>query len=237
LIIACIVVVMLTLGLLISGDVTGPLNWFHNQNLGYSLLGWTGDIVLVYFIVDTLLLKEERHRWESVKDKVEKLVDAELTGILIDVNMVTGANVAVVTLPPDSTKREEVAALRKATLEKMKELIDDPDILRKEVDPHLLRGDYGTLFANRARRLGDLQLKYWSKFLEPKQMALIIDLQRLLESLDTHIGIVVKYEKWGRDSELSKLTAREHEGYAFDTIKALLVILVENVELGMITMP
>jgi hypothetical protein len=236
-IIACIVIAMLALGALVSGDITGPINGFHNQSLGYTILGWTGEIVLLGFVVDTLLLRDERRRWQSVKDKVAKLIDSELTGILIDVNMVTGAGVAVVTLPGNSTEQEEFSELRKATLQKMKELIDDPAILRKEVDPHLFRGDYGTLFASRARHLGDLQLKYWSKFLEPEQMGLIIDLERLLRSLDTHIGIVVKYDKWGQTSELSKLTAREHEGYACDTLKALLALLVENVEAGTITMP
>ena len=214
-----------------------PISGFHSQNLGYVMVGWTGDIVLVYFVVDTVLLRDERNRWKVVKDKVRKLVDSELTGIVADVSLVTAASHEVVTLPVDSTGEEEVTALRHGQLEKMTQLSRDIGTLRQSVDTHLFQGGYGSLFAHRAQNLDDLQLKYWAKFLEPEQMALIIDLQRLLESLDSDVRIVLKYEAAPNTSNLSKAMAKVYENYGYGTLKELMSLLVENVEQGMIPIP
>ncbi len=236
-IIACIVIAIAIAGLLVTGDVTGPLGGFRNQNLGYMFLAWAGDIFLVYMVIDILLLKDERQRWKIVKDRAAQLVNRELTGILADVNLVTKASLVVVTLPADVTENEERTAVGKATLQRMKELSTDLDLLKKTVDPLLLKGSYGALFSERAKGLGDLQLKYWSKFLEPEQMALIIDLQSQLESLDTHVSITVKYTGWAQQSELSKSTAKLYEEYVYRDLQTLLKIMSENIDKGMIEMP
>ena len=209
---------------------------FPDQNLGYTFLEWAGDVILVYLIIDILLLRDDRRRWNDVKDRVLDLVRGELTGILIDVNSVTGAGIAPITLPRNASEEEEKTAYNKAILKEMKELSTDLDLLKKEVDPHLLRGDFGTLFSDRAKSLGDLQLKYWSKFLEPRQMALIIDLQRLLESLDTHISITKKYKQWGKKSELSKWTGETFERLVYNDLANLLTVLSQNIDMGMIEM-
>jgi transposase len=65
---------------------------FGKENITWPAgLAWSGDIILVYLVIDALLLRDERRRWEGVKDRVVELVKSELTGILADVDLVTHA--------------------------------------------------------------------------------------------------------------------------------------------------
>jgi len=139
-IIGSIIVVMLVSGAVISGDIFGPVYGFRNQNLGYTLLGLAGDIILAYFIIDVLLLRDERQRWKAVKDRVAELVKVELKGILDEVMLVSRASLVAVTFPRAVTEEEAFTVIRRARLDRMKELSRDLDLLKETVDPLLVEG-------------------------------------------------------------------------------------------------
>jgi len=235
--IVTIVLVMILFGLAITGDIVGPICGFRNQDLGYMILAWSGDIFFVYLVIDLLLLREERLRWRDVKDKVLELVKSELTGILTEVNLVTHAAFAATWVQEGATTDEMKASFKKAVLQRMKDLSQDNERLKAEADMSLLKGAYGTLFSDRAKRLGDLQLRYWSKFLEPEQMALIIDLQGCLESLHTHVLIASKYVQLSQQSESVDWTAEMYKDRVYKDLQSLLRMLSESVDKGMIEIP
>ena len=80
----------------------------------------------------------------------------------------SGADTTVASYPFRATREEEKQAWRDAALEQLKRLANNIDDIRRGVVDQgvLFQGGYGLLFAHRAERLADLQLRY-SKFLDP----------------------------------------------------------------------
>jgi hypothetical protein len=62
----------------------------------------------------------------------------------------------------------------------MEQMAEDRKLLTTRVEQatlSLLDGQYCDLFLQRAQRLGSLQVRYWSHFLEPETVAYLIDLE------------------------------------------------------------
>ncbi len=228
-------VILVVAALIIVGVVL--IGYSLNQTLGYNFIAWGGDIFLVYGIIDVLLLRDERNRWRTVKSRVLALVRTNLTDTLDDVNLVTKAAFVTTHFPPQATREQQIEAMRQAILEKMRRLATDSTYLSTEVDPALMSGSLNAFFVEKAKRLSDLEVKYWSKFLEPTQMALIIDLESCLDSLNTHITIASKYLQVENPSEGSQQTRRYYEGFVYEDLGQLLQLLSNGVENDMIDIP
>lgn len=218
--------------LLIGGSVlaedlplkTGLIS-FPTYDLGYLVLSLGADVGLVYLVIDVLLLRDERQRWKDVQFKVMDLLDEQLQGILIEVMNFSGAMNVGVTIPFGANQQEETDIYRRAWLARMRILSEDLNALKYEIGA-IQAGAlaaYGTAFSRRARTLGDLQLRYSWKFFEPGLVTKMLDIERLLNKLNTALFVS------GKASVFTGLAVRDAQ--------SLLRILINAIDDGIVSMP
>ena len=200
------------------------------SDLGWTLFGLGLSTLLTYFVIDALLLRDERNKWREIQDKAHQLIGFEVFGVFNNMRLVAGLTTAV-TNSMSTTLDEEFAEIRRAELTTTKRLSTNLDELRTEIDPKLFQGSYGTIFEYRADRLDRLESKY-SKHLKPEELAVIIELQESLRRLDTNIALILKYRKDG--TRLSQAFAKEQEDSAIRMVQRVLRILVEANEAGLL---
>lgn len=165
---------------------------FLSGNIGFTLISIGGDVIVTYVVIDNLLLREDRNKWKNVQLKVENLVQMELNGILSDIMLVSGANNITLTYPVDLTPEEERKYFDREHLKRLRQLSSDLELLGQSAQgTHIdfLGGATGDLFTSRADHLGQLQIRYWTKFLRPTELGFIIELETKLRDLDMDISI------------------------------------------------
>ena len=198
---------------------------FPTYDFGYLILSLGADVGLVYLVIDVLLLREERQRWKDVQYKVMGLLDEQLQGILVEVMNFSGAMNVGVTIPFGTSELEERDIYRREWLARMRILSTNLNQLQNEVNsiqaPALAA--YGTAFSRRAKTLGDLQLRYSWKFFEPGLMGKMLDIERLLNKLNTTLSMS------GRATVFAGFTLRDAQ--------SLLRILIQAIDDGIIDMP
>jgi hypothetical protein len=224
--IAILCVLMLVIGMcgiVLSADLTKPWDGFSAADWGWLFVSWAGDVAIVYLVVEFI----DEREWRKVKVKVMEQIRRGLTGITLDIAMVSGVTPVATFLPPDGTKEDEREAIRKAELEKMKRFAGDINRIRTEVKRQgfLFAGGYGPLFSHRAEMLAAFQLRY-SKFLDAKLIVLMMDLEDHLKMLQSDVTIVQK----------GSLLASAYEEDGYRVLQALLKRIVEAVENGEIAM-
>jgi hypothetical protein len=141
--------------------------------------------------------------------------------------------------PIDATNEELSRLEKEATLKGMETQANDLQVLRDSVSEDFLDGKYGEIFSTRAKRLGDLQLRYWSNFLEAKLVALMIDIEQLLDILDVHIKIVAKDRERERamaSSDLSKRLAAMYVEEVYKDLQNLMKKLLAGIRENLIEM-
>src|SRR5208282_620044 len=89
------------------------------------------------------------------------------------------------------------------------------------------------LFSMRAERLQRLELRTWGDFLDPQEVGLMIDLERLLDTLETHLVIVAKDRKY--TDKLSAKLAESYENAVYEDLQLLLKRILKGVMDGLIT--
>jgi hypothetical protein len=210
-------------GIALTADFGKPWGGLSAADWGWVFVSWAGDVAIVYLIVEYI----DERGWKKVEAKVMQLIRRELTGIVIDIANASGASPVATFMPTDGTEEEERQALRKAELENMKRFAGDINNVRTEAQRQgvLFAGGYGPLFSHRADRLADFHLRY-SRFLDPKLVGLMMDLEDHLEALDSDVAIVQK----------PVLLASTYREQAYRELQALLKRIVEAVESGEIEM-
>jgi hypothetical protein len=221
-------------------------NW---ADWGYTFFSLGADIAVVYLMIDLLLLRDERKRWETVQDRVMNLLNAELIGIFDDLAFATvGPLLAIST--QENPAQEQMEASRREWHRKMRLLAEDSETLKRQVDPDLNRwhvfkfiDHYGGQFSWRAKNLADFQLRYSSRFLEPGLFAFIIDAEQLLKSLGSTVSNLVNYQSTQANRFL-KQTGDESETWAriaeiwreqiYSDLQRLLKVFVQAIDEGMI---
>jgi len=219
-------------GLALTGDFDAGWLPYHNASLGYSFfdVGLSGFIVFVF--IDQVQNGSKRRIWKEVRRQTIVELQRELNGIAADVILVTGAS-GVAAISPNATEKEETEAMRKATLERMQMLAADTNQLRGSVIDGLLDRAFPDLFSMRATRLRTLELRNWQDFLDPKRIGLMIDLEQLLDSLETHLVILRKERKF--ESELARKSAELYEKTVYEDLQLLLKRILQGVKDGLIT--
>ncbi|MGA2783068.1 MAG: hypothetical protein ABSF09_00015 [Candidatus Bathyarchaeia archaeon] len=217
--------VLLFTGLALTFNFTKPWYGLSAGDWGWVLISWAGDIAVVYLIIDFLLLREDRLRWREVKDKINEQIERTLIGIAIDIENVSGVSPVVTFLPLNEDKKAEQQAWRNAHIEKMTTFVNDISNIRDEVKRQdmLFKGVYGLLFAHRAESLAALHLRY-SKFLDPRLVVLMMDLEDHLRLLDSDLAITRK----------KGLLSSWYEEDAYRELQALLRIVVQAIQAGQI---
>jgi hypothetical protein len=158
-------------------------------DLFIQILG-TGLVILV---LDQIWFAEERTKWKKIRNEVNDMLSNEISDIFADF--------ALILIQPKvfSLKAEDpvlqIEELNKKTKEyQLRELNalalgGWQEVKRRLIaEQHLLDGEYGGLFDRRYANINDIELKY-SKFLEPSQLKLLIDLERLMKSLASNIAV------------------------------------------------
>jgi hypothetical protein len=186
-------------GLLITGDFGRPWagSWYF-PGVGYALLDVGLGALLVFGFVEKLLSRERKlayerdtARWNAVKDKVMKLISAELNGIATEIINATNPLQGGFS-DPDATNEQILEQTRNTILKQLEVMAEDDTLLRTRVaqaSPNILDRPHGDLYAQRAQKVGTLQARYWSPFLEPKMVSYLIDIEQALENLDIHTRI------------------------------------------------
>ena len=220
-------------GIILTGDFITPWVGYYNKELGYTLVdvGLSGFVVFIF--IDTLLFRNKRRVWKDIHVQMKALVETELNGITTDVMMITGVRAVAIEKMGESVS-DTTDLYRKSALADMENLASDMKKLRARVPKELFDGAYGEIFAQRAKRLQQLQLSYWSEFLDPRQVALMINLEQLLDSLDTQLAIVVK-QRQAKDA-LSKGFAELYEDAVYEDLQRLLATLARGCHEGLITL-
>ena len=207
------------LGIFLIVDLTKPWGGLSAADWAWMFIAWAGDTAIVYLVVEYI----DERPWRRVKNKVMTVIKGELTGVAIDIGNVVGVSTIGVTLPADANEEEEQEAFRKARLDAMKELSENPSNISAAVQQQgfLFTGGYGPLFARRAERLGEFQLRY-SRFLDAKLVMLMMDLEKHLETLDSDIAIVQK----------GVLLGSFYQDDAYLQLRALLKVIVTAAQRG-----
>lgn len=242
-------IVLAVLGFLYTGDYPKLAAFSNLPGLGYALVDVGLGAVAVFILIDSLLLRQRRidqqkdaKFWEKVGSRVNELLKGELMGIVADVTLATNAS-PVISAPIDATSDQLAALEKEATLKVMERMASDIDFLKENVQQaamNILNGEFGNLFSERAKRLGDLQMRYWSRFLSPVQVSMLIDLEQLLSNLDTHIAIVKKDRQRARETKPAELAHKLSSIYVDEVYKDLqniLKLLVNGIHEGSIEMP
>jgi hypothetical protein len=219
-------------GLALTGEFDAKWLPIHNSGLGYSLfdVGLSGFIVFLF--VDEILNGRKRRRWKSVREQTNLDLQRELDGIAADVILVTGAS-GVAVMSPGTSPEEETKALRESTLTRMKDLSEKVDELRASVVPGLFDQAFPELFSKRASRLQRLEIRNWGDFLDPHRIGLVIDLERLLDTLETHLMIVAKERR--HTDRLSQKFAKSYEDLVYEDLQLLLKRILKGVSDGLIS--
>jgi len=208
---------LVVIGLLLALDLPYTI-WhldFHAVEWGHTLLSLGADVFLVYIVVEVLLLRDERRYWNSVQNKVKDLIEGEFLLLFTDLTLLFPRMVRF--LLSSDNPGEEI-------LTEMRSLMGNRSELEKAVDPDLFQGRYSRVFSDRGRSLGNLQLRYSYRFLEPKLVNVMIDLENSLKDLGSSVSAVVN----------NPFRERDLKSFVFFNLEQLLRVLVQAVDDGVV---
>lgn len=146
---------------------------------GFTLVSLGGGVAVTYLVVDQLLLREDRETWDAVKEQALQLIQGELVTVFIDLAVISGAIISVHTTYGKKAGTKQI-------LEEMKKLSEanSISILQKSVSELQLFQEtipaIATSLFEAATRLGDLELRFSTKFLPPKLVILMNDVEKEL---------------------------------------------------------
>lgn len=199
---AALGVVLAGVGVLITGDFVKlwPGTWYF-QGLGYALVDVGLSAFLVFIFVEELLSRDRRlsrereaARWDAVRDRVNRLIETTLSGIAAETINATNP-IQSGFADPEATNEQILEKARNSILNELEKMTEDTALLRNRVEraaTNILDRPHGDLYAQRAGKLGNLQQRYWSHFLNPQTVAYLIDLEEALETLDLHTKITAR---------------------------------------------
>jgi len=104
---------------------------------------------------------------------------------------------------------------------------------------NLLDGECKKSFLERARSLGNLQNRYWSRFLDPQCVVLLIGLEQLLTQLDTKIVIVKREREAERNGTLKPISrelAKINIDQLYEILQQIMRLLADGVDQNLIKM-
>jgi hypothetical protein len=212
--------------------VVGSLVASADANLGYTIVGLGGGVLLTYLVVDVLLVREQRRNWATVKAGTMSVINSELRGIGIDTMLFAGAQDGAFTIPEGLTSDQERMFFAEQHLKDARHLAKDLGALREKDLPNILntRG----LFENRADRLASFQNRYWSRLLQPELMAYLISLESKLRRVDMSLEIYRKYNEFPKPTgDMAKIREWEigssHEGL-YQDMQALLLDVIKGID-------
>jgi len=236
-------------GAVLTGDLSRP--WQGSSlGLGYALIDIGLGAIIVFVFLDALVTRQktvseasEREKeqaiWNPVRKQVNGLVSTCLSEILADIVLITNSS-QVVSVPFDASQDEIMRLQNQETLKELKRLAVDKSTLVSNLETgpaSLLDGGYKKLFLEQGRRLGNLQNRYWSRFLDPQCVALLIDLEQQLYQLDTKIAIVKRERQADENGTLqpiSRAVATINIDQLYEILQHIVTLLVDGLDKGLV---
>jgi hypothetical protein len=203
--------------------------WFDHLSLssewGFTFFSIGVDIAVTYLIIDQLLLRDKRRSWKAVEELANKHIGDQLTEVFHLLYIITCSG----SIAPGVHKEKEI-------LEGMRKLSDPASVAELQKNLAKLkifqaRGRkvpdiISSLTGDCAERLGDLQLRYSSQFLDPKLVRLIAEVENHLR----HLGILISsFRRIVASSKVSNVSGFE-KAIAKSDIQPLLKTFVEAVD-------
>ena len=182
---------------------------------------------LTILVLDQIWKYEERRIWKAVKEDVLKLLSEEINGIFTDMATIM-VPIRAFTVEAGEDIVSKTNQYRMDELNRLAggAVANIENRLREE--GHLLKGEYGKLFDHRFEDLNDMEIKY-GKFLEPKQLKPLINLERLLKSLAGNIRVALKLS-----NETGAFLVPSVESKIFYRVHEILKVLMQFKELGLL---
>jgi hypothetical protein len=164
--IALIAVIIFVIGIILRD---------FSREASYTAFSFAVEIIVFAVIIDQLLIRGERKHWERVQERVKALIKMELTQAFL----------SVATLLELVSDLDTAIGLDKRVAAEMKDLAENPAKLRKAVGRKLSRAGLASFdsLSDRAKELGDLQVRYSFRFLQPELLKLMIDLETSLKTV------------------------------------------------------
>jgi hypothetical protein len=196
---------------------------------GFVFVSIGADIIVTYLVIDQLLLHEERNAWKAVEDKVNQMIQTELETVFIHLGLITGA---IGSLSPGQNQQDEL-------FDEMKKLAEPSNLATLEsnlVHMGLFKQPDDLSVVNAlsisARRLGELQLRFSVKFLDPELMHFIIDLENYLLNIDKQITLGRAIINWGVTS-----TPSVFERGVARTLQSLIKLFGQGIDNDLFKLP
>jgi len=214
------------------------IGWFSPLSMtsewGFTLISIGVDIAVTYLIIDQLLLSDERRTWKVVEEQAHELIASELSRVFLCLGVVTGI---INSLAPGEHREKEL-------LEEMRKLAEPANIsvlqnnlarlkLFQAVLPAAVPEVINSLTREYAERLGELQLRYSSRFLDPKLVRLMADVENHLR----HLGIIISELRSVLTLSEELDTSAYEATIAKDDIQPLLKAFVDAVDDGVYELP
>ena len=151
---------------------------------GFTSISIGVDIAVTYLIIDRLLLSDERKSWKVVEEQAKELIADQLKVIFLYLCIATGI---INSLADDHKEKEHLADMRiladPANISILETRLAKLKIFTGIVVPKVIESLTGEF----VKRLGELQLRYSSRFLDPKLVRLMADVENHLR----HLGITI----------------------------------------------
>lgn len=165
--------------------VLSSIVWLFSPEFSMNLLATDIGAILTVIIIDTLLLRDKRRRWKIVHEEMEYLIARTVYGLRTDILHIcfsfTGEFVG------DDEKEIETTIARQQD-ERLEEItnLDDNDLV-EALSEHVLAGNLGEYFKNKAEVLRKYLIMRYTDYLPPEVVKELIKLHTALEGLDTDV--------------------------------------------------
>lgn len=186
-----IIAVIAIVGLIVSVHFTfndDPRISGLSQNL------FIGLVLLVFTPYFTRYLIEQRgwERWKTIENRVMEEINYELRQILTDISNVSNFDHAL-SFDHDASTEEIIKASDRSIMEQVKKFAKNKNLqVNHRAKNHLLKGDYGTLFAKRSEFIEKIITKYLD-YIDAEVIMKLTDIQKSLHRIDQEIIIRNKY--------------------------------------------
>ena len=160
----------------------------YAENLTTEIIG---AILIVYFI-DYFLKKQDKEEWGKVGKYVLRSLGVEIRGLITDIMMFCETETSSAVSLPDTKPETMQKCLKENFYQRLDELHNKEEIrIKGSQKSNLLKENTLSLFESRRNKISNIEAKYL-KFINPKIIKSLVEIQDELENMKIDVGIYTK---------------------------------------------
>ncbi len=213
--------------------IAGGLLWRYHADFEIDITIELLGAFLTIVIIDQLLLKSKRKRWNLVRDEIEYTLGRTINTLRDDVLR------SLFSFEPDleQTSSENIEdSIRKQKDKRFMELLEmDPEDMLDQIDDHFLEKEYEDYFLEKAEDIWRLLNTRYSEHFDPDLVEQLLNLNLNLRDLHTNI----KFYKRGEEVDENESVYYEKRGEKriVSSAKETIECLIKLKDLGYSTPP